>query len=170
MPCHDECHEDHDHDIPLESGPQDSLYKVVDTEHVRALNADGGPEKGKVVIKDWANRDDETIFANGAGLDFSDAEDREPTQTFEVVDTREPAEYQVKAAKFASVTSLALFFPHNISEGDDDETTRVYYVGLRGSWRPLPNALGQIVYEAAPRPTDHKVKGDAMAAAPRQGF
>lgn len=51
MPCHDECHEDHDHDIPLESGPQDSLYKVVDTEHVRALNADGGPEKGKVVIK-----------------------------------------------------------------------------------------------------------------------
>lgn len=37
-----------------------------------------------------------TQFANGAGLDFSDAEDREPTQTFEVVDTREPAEYQVK--------------------------------------------------------------------------
>lgn len=94
------------------------------------------------------------------------------------------AELTYRAAKFASVTSLALFFPHNISEGDDEETTRVYYVGLRGSWRPvswklsgwieadpqLPNALGQIVYEAAPRPTDHKVQGDAMAAAPRQGF
>lgn len=51
MPCHDECHEDHDHDIPLENGPQDSLYKVVDTEHVVALNAEGGPEKGRVVIK-----------------------------------------------------------------------------------------------------------------------
>lgn len=35
-------------------------------------------------------------FANGAGLDFSDAEDREPTQSFDIVDTREPAEYQVK--------------------------------------------------------------------------
>jgi hypothetical protein len=44
---------------------------------------------------------------------------------------------QSRAAKFASVTSLALFFPHNESEGDDEETTRVYYVGLRGSWRPV---------------------------------
>lgn len=42
-----------------------------------------------------------------------------------------------RAAKFASVTSLALFFPHNESEGEDEETTRVYYVGLRGSWRPV---------------------------------
>lgn len=48
-----------------------------------------------------------------------------------------------RAAKFASVTSLALFFPHNVSEGDDEETTRVYYVGLRGSWRPVSCLLAR---------------------------
>lgn len=48
-----------------------------------------------------------------------------------------PDEADSRAAKFTSVTSIALFFPHNESEGDDEETTRVYYVGLRGSWKPV---------------------------------
>ncbi|BEJ16206.1 hypothetical protein CspHIS471_0508110 [Cutaneotrichosporon sp. HIS471] len=205
-------HEGHDHDVPMEAGPADSLYKVIDTEHVVALNAEGGAERGRVVIKDWANREDETIwleselddslllhipftasvslrsitlkagqegfrpsemrvFTNAAGLDFSDAESREPTQQFDVVDARQGAEYQVKAAKFTSVTSLALFFPHNESEGDDEETTRVYYIGLRGSWKPLPNKLdGSIVYESAPRPVDHKNRISDMGATSRPGF
>ncbi|GMK55286.1 hypothetical protein CspeluHIS016_0203420 [Cutaneotrichosporon spelunceum] len=196
----------------MEAGPADSLYTVVDTEHVVALNAAGGAEQGRVVIKDWAGREDETIwleselddslllhipftasvslrsvtlkagqagfrpaemrvFANAPGLDFSDAESREPTQHFEVVDVREGAEYQVKAAKFASITSLALFFPHNESEGEDEETTRVYYVGLRGSWKPLPNKLdGSVVYESAPRPVDHKNRIGDMGTASRPGF
>lgn len=42
---------DHAHDVPLEAGPSDSLYTVIDTEHVVALNAAGGGEKGRVVIK-----------------------------------------------------------------------------------------------------------------------
>lgn len=45
-----------------------------------------------------------------------------------------------RAAKFASATSIALHFPHNESEGDDEETTRVYYIGLRGSWKPVSRA------------------------------
>ncbi|WOO78509.1 PITH domain-containing protein [Vanrija pseudolonga] len=210
---HDHGHDGHDHDVPLEAGPSDSLYGVIDTEHVVALNAAGGGEQGRVVIKDWASREDETkwleselddslilqipftasvalrsitlkaghggfcpshmrVFANAPGLDFADAESKQPTQEFEVVQVREGAEYQVKAAKFASLTSLALHFPHNESEGDDEETTRVYYVGLRGSHRPLPGRLNaSIVYEAAPRPTDHKLKqGDSLASTHRQGF
>jgi hypothetical protein len=57
MPCADEAHDhthgpgcDHD-DVPLEAGPVDSLYTVIDTEHVVALNAEGGGEQGRVVIK-----------------------------------------------------------------------------------------------------------------------
>lgn len=52
--AHDHDHggcDGHDHDIPLSAGPTDSLYPVIDTEHVVALNAAGGGEKGRVVIK-----------------------------------------------------------------------------------------------------------------------
>lgn len=62
MPCSDEAHGhdhnggcEHDHDVPLAAGPTDSLYPVIDTEHVVALNAAGGAEKGRVVIK-WVEQ------------------------------------------------------------------------------------------------------------------
>jgi hypothetical protein len=35
----------------MESGPSDSLYSQVDLEHVVALNAEGGGETGREVIK-----------------------------------------------------------------------------------------------------------------------
>lgn len=41
-----------------------------------------------------------------------------------------------RAAKFASLTSLTLFFPGNTSQGEED-TTQIYYVGLRGKWTPV---------------------------------
>lgn len=44
-------HDGHDHDVPMEAGPADSLYPVIDTEHVVAMNAAGGGEQGRVVIK-----------------------------------------------------------------------------------------------------------------------
>lgn len=48
---HEHGHDGHDHDVPLEAGPSDTLYGVIDTEHVVALNAAGGGEQGRVVIK-----------------------------------------------------------------------------------------------------------------------
>ena len=42
---------DHSHDTPLGSGPQDSLFEQVDLPHVVALNAEGGAEAGRKVIK-----------------------------------------------------------------------------------------------------------------------
>ncbi|KAK1923734.1 PITH domain-containing protein [Papiliotrema laurentii] len=205
MSCHDE-HDHghgsgghgHSHDVPLTSGPADSLYGQVDLVHVSALNAQGGGEAGQNVIKAWDDRDDETkwcesdaddsliihipfissvslrsitlkagpsgktpsalhLFKDGQGMDFSDAEARTPTQVLDVVEGRDGAEYQVKAAKFAGMTSLTVYIPGNNSDGDED-TTRVFYIGLRGKWTPLPNELGQIVYESAARPTDHKME------------
>jgi hypothetical protein len=35
----------------MESGPSDNLYSQVDVEHVVALNAEGGGETGRKVIK-----------------------------------------------------------------------------------------------------------------------
>ncbi|OCF46075.1 hypothetical protein I317_00165 [Kwoniella heveanensis CBS 569] len=110
------------------------------------------------------------LFRDNPGLDFSDASSSTPTQSFDVVDTREGVEYQVKAAKFNGLTSLTLFFPSNNSDGDE-ETTRVYYVGLRGTFTALPNRPGVIIYESSARPTDHKIdQGVSSAQTYRPGF
>ena len=79
-----------------------------------------------------------------------------------------------RAAKFAGVQSLTLHFPGNTSDGEED-TTRVYYIGLRGKAAPvsgslrlltdplqLPERPGIILYESAARPTDHKVEQRLM--------
>jgi hypothetical protein len=60
------------------------------------------------------------------------------------------------------VRSLQIYFPGNVSGGDDEETSRVYYVGLKGEWSQITkNPDGVIVYEAQANPSDHKVKGVA---------
>ena len=55
MSCHDEHdhhgNHDHSHDVPMSSGPADSLYGQIDSVHVAALNAEGGAEAGQRVIK-----------------------------------------------------------------------------------------------------------------------
>ncbi|KAK8849497.1 hypothetical protein IAR55_004831 [Kwoniella newhampshirensis] len=109
------------------------------------------------------------LFRDQPGLDFSDASSSTPTQAFDVVPVREGVEYQVKAAKFNGLTSLTLFFPGN-SSGGDEETTRIYYVGLRGTFQSLPNRPGVIVYESAARPTDHKVDGATSGQTFRPGY
>ncbi|WVQ79436.1 hypothetical protein IAT38_001534 [Cryptococcus sp. DSM 104549] len=213
MPCSQDCHDhDHNHDAPLESSPLDSLYSQIDLDNVTALNAEGGGEAGRRVIKSWDMREDDTLwvesevddemivtipftssvslraitlrsgpgghtpremhlFRDNQGLDFSDATSTAPTQSFDIVPQREGVEYQVKAAKFNSLTSLTLFFPGNTSEDGDEETTRVYYVGLRGTYKPLPNRPGVIVYESSANPADHKVPGvSAGGATHRPGY
>lgn len=208
---HDQEHDGHSHDVPLESSPLDSLYTQIDLPNVTALNAEGGGEAGRKVIKNWDMKEDDTIwleseiddelivkipftssvslrsitlksgpgghtpremhlFRDNPGLDFSDASSSSPTQSFDVVPRKEGVEYQVKAAKFNGLTSLTIFFPGNTAD-DDEETTKVYYIGLRGSWKPLPNRPGVIVYESSANPADHKVPGvNAGGATHRPGY
>lgn len=101
-------------------------------------------------------------FLNTPGLDFSDAEVSKPAQEFDIVPNREGVEYAVRyvnlhstasylsssrASKFANVRTIQLFFPHNTDNADggegDQETTRVAYVGLRGSWTAV-RAVGRL--------------------------
>ncbi|ORX37900.1 galactose-binding domain-like protein [Kockovaella imperatae] len=195
-------HHGHSHEVPLSAGPNDSLYGVVDTPNVVALNAMDGGEAGQRAIKPWHEKEDEgkycesdaddsliikipfnasvslrsisikagpggqtpsemRLFKDAAGMDFSDAEAAEPAQMLEMVESTECVEYQVKAAKFAGITSLTLYFPGNTSDGEED-TTRVYYIGLRGKSAPLPQRPGIILYESAARPTDHKLEQKLM--------
>ncbi|KAI0322145.1 galactose-binding domain-like protein [Amylostereum chailletii] len=96
------------------------------------------------------------LFSNADNLDFSDAADKEPTQEFTVVQSREVGEYSLKAAKFPNVSSVTLFFP--AAQGAD--TTRIYYVGFYGTWTERKNTPIATVYEAQANLADHdKIPG-----------
>jgi hypothetical protein len=56
--CHDE-HCEHDHDDLPESGEQSLLYSKIDIDNVRCLN-EAEPNSGKVVIRPWNERMDNT--------------------------------------------------------------------------------------------------------------
>lgn len=86
------------------------------------------------------------------------AEEADPTQEFELAQTSEVQELRVKRAVFANVRRLTLFFPDNFS-GDEDEETRIAYLGFKGEWMQLGRAPTNIIYESAANPADHAVKG-----------
>jgi hypothetical protein len=69
-------------------------------------------------------------------------------------------ELAVRRARFARATRLSLFFPDNF--GDEDDTTRISYLGFRGEWMQLGRAPANIVYESAANPADHAVKGTSV--------
>lgn len=112
---------------------------------VRTSPSDSAPRTLKVFI----NRDD---------VDFSTAEELAPTQEFELSQTSEVQELPVKRALFGKVQRLTLFFEDNFGDGDQD-VTRLSYLGFKGEWMQLGRAPSQILYEAAPNPNDHAVKG-----------
>jgi len=112
---------------------------------LRTSDSDSAPKTLKVII----NRED---------VDFSIAEDSEGTQAFELSRTSEVQELPVRRARFNAVRRIALFFPDNFGDGDED-VTRISYVGFRGEWMQLGRAPANILYEAAANPADHKLKG-----------
>ncbi|KAI0378328.1 DUF1000-domain-containing protein [Hypomontagnella monticulosa] len=95
------------------------------------------------------------VFINRDDVDFSLAEQLEPMQTFELSQTSEIQELPVRRALFGKVQRVALFFEDNFGH----DVTRISYVGFRGEWMQLGRAPSHILYEAAPNPNDHAVKG-----------
>ncbi|RWS28629.1 hypothetical protein B4U80_05821 [Leptotrombidium deliense] len=79
-----------------------------------------------------------------------------PDQQFELThDTQGINEYPIKAVKFSSVNHLSIYFPANFG----DESTKIYYIGLKGEFTPAQrDALLIANYELAPNPADHKTK------------
>ncbi|KAK5660764.1 hypothetical protein OQA88_12130 [Cercophora sp. LCS_1] len=115
---------------------------------IRTSDSDSAPKTLKVLI----NRED---------IDFGSAEDAEGTQVFELSRTSEVQELPVRRAKFSAVRRLALFFPDNFGDGDED-VTRISYLGFKGEWMQLGRAPANILYEAAANPGDHKIKGTSV--------
>ncbi|KXJ97171.1 PITH domain-domain-containing protein [Microdochium bolleyi] len=103
------------------------------------------------------------VFINRDDLDFDSAEELQPTQEFELSQTSQVQELPVKRALFGKVQRLTLFFVDNFGDGDED-VTRVSYLGFKGEWMQLGRAPSQILYEAAPNPNDHALKGTSLNA------
>ncbi|KAI8631018.1 DUF1000-domain-containing protein [Xylariaceae sp. FL1651] len=124
------------------------------------------------------------VFINREDLDFDAADELQPTQEFELSQTSEVQELPVKRALFGKVQRLTLFFVDNFglatagggggggsesesnddSSGEDGEATRLSYLGFKGEWMQLGRAPAQILYEAAPNPNDHALKGTNVNA------
>ena len=106
------------------------------------------------------------LFANPkTTIDFSNAESLTPTQELELPpDFLGLVPVLVNPPLFSALSSLTLFFPANHS-GDEDEQTRIRYIGLGGEHRPIVGSREVVItaYESAPQPGDHKVKDDPLA-------
>ncbi|KAG6010987.1 hypothetical protein E4U21_000014 [Claviceps maximensis] len=102
------------------------------------------------------------LLVNHDGLDFSTAEDLDPVQRIELSQTSEVQEIPVRRALFGNVQRLVLFFVDNFGDGDE-EVSRLSYLGFRGEWTRLGRAPANILYEAAPQPGDHAVKGTSVS-------
>ncbi|KDR10778.1 PITH domain-containing protein GA19395 [Zootermopsis nevadensis] len=62
-------------------------------------------------------------------------------------------EYSTKVVKFSSVHHLTLYFPRNFGS----ETTKIYYIGLRGEFSEAHrHGVTICTYESSPNVADHK--------------
>ncbi len=101
------------------------------------------------------------MFQNREDVDFAFAEEAAPAQELELARTTAVQELPVRRARFGSVQRLALFFPDNFGDGDED-VSRISYLGFRGEWMQLGRAPANILYEAAANPSDHTLKGTSI--------
>ncbi|NWR78733.1 PITH1 protein, partial [Centropus unirufus] len=95
------------------------------------------------------------LFKNIPHMSFDDTA-REAEQTFSL--NRDPTgelEYPTKIARFSSVHHLSMHFPRNFGA----ETTKIFYIGLKGEWTEAQRHEVPIcTYEAAARPADHRLE------------
>ncbi|CAN0907331.1 PITH domain-containing protein CG6153 [Linum grandiflorum] len=98
------------------------------------------------------------VFINREGIDFSDAQDMQAVQEWELAENLQGVlEYQTRYAKFQSVSSITLHFPENFG-GD---TSQIHYIGFKGeATKNKRDAVATIVYELMPNPSDHKTKAE----------
>uniref|UniRef100_A0A914Y1C6 PITH domain-containing protein n=1 Tax=Panagrolaimus superbus TaxID=310955 RepID=A0A914Y1C6_9BILA len=94
------------------------------------------------------------IFKDRESMSFSDIEGAKPDQEMQLKqDDEAKIDYPLIVTKFGNVHHLTLHFPSNFG-GDE---TRIYYIGLRGSFQhAFRDQIAIATYEARPVPDDHK--------------
>ncbi|WFD00228.1 hypothetical protein MYAM1_002976 [Malassezia yamatoensis] len=107
------------------------------------------------------------LFKNCEALDFDEAQQRTPTQKLESIpESNDVVEIPLLAARFPDVQLITLYIPGALRtrQGQDPKTS-LSYLGFRGEARASHRSgPAQVVYEAAPRTSDHSVRGTTEAA------
>ncbi|CAH0404799.1 unnamed protein product [Chilo suppressalis] len=95
------------------------------------------------------------LFKNKPNMTFDEVT-MEPDQIFDLQkDSESVLEYSPKVVTFSSVSHLTMHFPSNFGA----DTTKIYYIGLRGEWTPgHRHGVTICTYEARPNLSDHKMK------------
>jgi hypothetical protein len=107
------------------------------------------------------------VFVNRDDVDFAAAAELPATQAFDLAfDADGEIEYPVRVNKFTNVSSLLLFF----TNADDDEaTTQINYLGLKGTATKNKREVINVTYEAVANPADHKKTGVSDGAMQQLG-
>jgi PITH domain len=107
------------------------------------------------------------VFPNKPSLDFETASElsssagsgsQQVFQKFELPRTSEVQKIAVKRSLFNACTSVTLFFQSNFAaemEDEDEEETRISYIGFAGEFMRLVREPVSVAYEAAANPKDH---------------
>ncbi|KAJ3308988.1 hypothetical protein HDU76_003754 [Blyttiomyces sp. JEL0837] len=107
-------------------------------------------------------------YINREDIDFDSVESiQPPDQEWDLIEappsssknTRQTPEYPTRISKFSNVRNLTLYFPSN---GGGD-TTKIFYVGLKGEWTEVKKDPIITLYELAANPADHKTKTGAFS-------
>jgi hypothetical protein len=101
------------------------------------------------------------LFANRDNLDFETVRELEPDATLSILPPQHFVEgtidYPLRpAGRFQNISSLTLYFADN-HERDDDVSTIVTFVGLKGKGSRQKRMAVDCVYESQGMPKDHKV-------------
>ncbi|KAL4706037.1 hypothetical protein ACJJTC_014259 [Scirpophaga incertulas] len=110
----------------------------------------------RIASEDSANHPKKLrLFKNRPNMTFDDIA-MEPDQVFELqIDSEGMHEYAPKVVTFSSVSHLTMHFPSNFGA----DSTKIYYIGLKGEWSPgHKHGVTICTYEARPNLDDHKLK------------
>ena len=105
------------------------------------------------------------LFANRENLDFETARDLTPEGKLDLLPPHHFVEgtidYPLRpAGRFQNISSLTLFFQDNYGGDDDDYSTVITFVGLKGKGSNVKRMAVETVYESRGMKKDHKVKGE----------
>ncbi|CAK1603168.1 unnamed protein product [Parnassius mnemosyne] len=139
-----------DHSQYVESdADEELLFNVPFTGNVKL--------KGIIIMSEDSNSHPAKLrlFKNKPNMTFDDVS-MEPDQEFELQkDIEGVLEYIPKIVTFSSVSHLTMHFSANFGA----ETTKIYYIGLKGEWtQGHKHGVTICTYEARPMIDDHKLK------------
>lgn len=108
------------------------------------------------------------LFVDREDLDFETARELEPQMQLELLPPHHFVEgtidYPLRpAGRFQNISSLTIFVADNYS-GDDELSTFITYVGLKGKGTRQKRIVVDAIYETKPMPGDHKTESFSTLA------